>query len=130
MPDNRDAVLKEIDDAIRIMQWGYSVWFGAYAVFAILTVGLPGIAAMGLFGDWHDKVLAGTGALFAALLHALKPHEYATGYDAGVQLAWKTRVALVGGLIDEPAASRDIGKAIDLTTFKYGAPSSISKSKL
>ncbi len=122
MPDNRTTMLAEIDDAIRVMQWGYFVWFGVYAVFVVLTVGLPGVAAMGLFGDWHDKMLAGAGALVAALLHALKPHEYATGYDAGVQLAWKTRIALVGGSIDEVAASREVAKAIDMTTFKYGAP--------
>ena len=55
----------------------------------------------------------------AALSHALKPHEYATGYDAGLQLAWKTRIAFIAEAIDAAAAAKDIRRAIDLTTFQY-----------
>jgi hypothetical protein len=70
-------------------------------------------------------MFAGAGALFAALLHALKPNQYATGYDAALQLAWKTRIALHAGEISEVAASKQIAKAIDMTTFKYATQSAM-----
>jgi hypothetical protein len=70
-------------------------------------------------------MFAGAGALFAALLHAIKPHQYATGYDAALQLAWKTRIALHAGEISEVAASKQIAKAIDMTTFRYATQSAM-----
>jgi hypothetical protein len=122
MSDENNQLLSEIDGVIKVMQWGYYTWFGVYLLFVILTAGLPLIAALGVFGNWWGRVLAGAGTLAVALLHAIKPNEYASAYDAGVQLAWKTRVALLAGRIDKASAGENLERAIDLTTFRYSIP--------
>jgi hypothetical protein len=119
MPESREAVLKEINKAISMLSWGYYVWFFIYVVMVILTVGLPGVAA--LLSDPLSRYFAGCAAIVAAVSHALKPHEYATGFDVGLQLAWKTRISFVAGGINAADAAKDIRRAIDLTTFRYAA---------
>ena len=123
MAENNDATLREINSAISVMSWGYYFWFAVYFLMVILTVGLPGLAAIITNDPETSRYLAGGGALAAAMTHALKPHEYATGFDAGLQLLWKTRVALITGAIDAINASSALSKAIDLTTFRYSPPS-------
>ncbi len=107
------------------MNKGYYTWFGVYALFVAMAVGFPVVAAMGLLPGGGNQICAGAGALSAALLHAIKPLQYATGYDAALQLAWKTRISLHAGEIDEIAASKQIAKAIDLTTFKYASQTAL-----
>jgi|SRR5262245_24508970 hypothetical protein len=123
-----DPISDSIENVLRTLQWGYYVWFFIYVILLLLSVGLPGIAAMGIFaGVVEVKTLAGAGALSAAVNHALRPQEYATAYDAGVQLAWKTRVSWIAKTLDPEGVARDLKKAIDRTTFKYGQPRSIDQ---
>lgn len=127
MPDISISVLHELEVNEERMNNGYTLWYRIYVIFVILTVGLPAVAAIGLFhapiagcSPTIDNILAGAGALFAALSHAIKPHEFATGFDAGLQRIWKARIRYVAGAIDEQSAAEEIGKAIDLVTFRYG----------
>lgn len=122
-----DPVKKEILEAIWELQKGYYIWFSVYIVFLVAGVLFPGIAAMGVLPDPGTKIFAGIGTLFIALTHALKPHEYATAYDAGVQLCWKVEVAYVAKTMDDKAVSEALQRAIDMTTFKYTAPPSTGK---
>src|SRR5262245_1793625 len=118
-----DPISDQIEKVLRTLKWGYHVWFWVYAILLLLSVGLPGIAAMGIFENVADiKTLAGAGALSGAVSHALKPHEYATAYDAGVQVAWKTRVSWIAKTLDANGVARNLGMAIDHITFKYGQP--------
>jgi hypothetical protein len=62
-----------------------------YLVLGILSIDLPGLAAMTLFESKTNQALAGAGALAAAVFGFLKPHEYATGFDNAAQIAWQAR---------------------------------------
>jgi hypothetical protein len=119
-PFNREVALKEINNGVTILARGYFVWYGIYVFMVITSVGLPGIAALSTEGE--AKYLAGVAAIFAGIMHALKPHEIASGYDAGLQMAWKAQASLRSGTIDVPTALTEFRQAIDLTTFKYGLP--------
>lgn len=118
--DQAEKTLSDIDDAIRVMQGGYYLWFAIHIILGSLSIILPGIAAIGFFDEIAAKFLAAGGALSAALVQFLKPHEYATGYDLAVQLAWKTHIAFNSRTIDTNIAIEQINKAIDATTFRYG----------
>lgn len=109
----------EFENAGWVLRRGYYIWFCVFVVATLAAVGLPGLAALGLFGADTDRIIAGCGALAVALIQAIKPHEYATAYDIALQRVWKARVLFVGGSLDAGAASREIGEAIDLTTFRY-----------
>ena len=116
-----DAVVAIAQGVINFMQLGYGVWITIYIILGILSVSLPGLAAMDVFeSPKTNKILAGTGALVAAIVAFLKPHEYATGFDAACQLAWKTRNDFQLGAIDNVGVAKQLGRALDLTTFRYG----------
>ena len=119
MPPIGGTLHDELDNATRVLKAGYYVWFLVFLGFTILTVGLPLMAALDLFQSETNRLLAGSGALAAALANAIKPHEYATAFDVALQSIWKTRVLFVGGNLDEGDVSLEIAKAIDLTTFRY-----------
>jgi hypothetical protein len=131
MSENQNSLLEQADDVTRInLWWGYVPWFAVYLLLLAVTVVGPGLAAVGFFTDpMTNKWLAGAGALAAALSHALRPHEYATAYDASVQLAWKTHISLVAGIISTEAAANELRQAIDLTTFKYGPAGGIRNQR-
>jgi len=118
----------EFKNAGRVLQWGYYVWFCVFVVATLAAIGLPGLAALGLFGPDTDRIIAGCGALAVALIQAIKPHEYATAYDVALQRVWKARVLFVGGNLDASAAAKEIGAAIDLTTFRYVVATRSKKS--
>ncbi len=50
----------------------------------------------------------------------LKPHEYATAFDAGKQEALKAQLAYSLGQLNDAEVSVALGRAVDVTTFKYG----------
>jgi len=125
MSESNKELLEEVDDAIKVFLSWYRAWFFVYISLVVLTILLPGLAAMGIFTDLTNRLLAGAGALLVAVSSALKPHEYATAFDAGGQLAWKTGISLVAGTIDKETAAKELRRAIDLTTFKYGPAGAI-----
>jgi hypothetical protein len=118
-----EAVVAYTEGVIKFMQLGYAAWMAAYLILGILSIGLPGLAAMGLFGAKTNQALAGAGALVAAIFTFLKPHEYATGFDNAAQLAWKTLNDFQLGAIDNVDVAKQLGHALALTTFRYGATS-------
>jgi hypothetical protein len=98
----------------------YSFWAFMYIGLGLLTVVLPILITVKAFGTYQDYIPPLT-AIVAAAFAFLKPHEYATGYDAGKQEAWKTQIAYRLGQMNEAEVSVALGRAIDVTTFKYGA---------
>lgn len=125
---DKNSTLAEINTGIRIMRFGYYAWFVVHVVLGIATVVLPGLAAMAVFDDVITRWLAGAGALVGAVVSFLRPYEYATGYDAGLQRAWRARILLTCDSIDVPTAGRELAKAVDLTTFRYGTGADSSAS--
>lgn len=122
--DEKDSViLRELDNASHKITAGYYTWFAIHVILIVLTVGLPAIASMGIFDGVWNKVLAGSAAITAAITHAVRPHEYATAYDAGIRVIWSTRVSFLVKSIDATAASEEIRKAIEIITFRYGGGS-------
>jgi len=81
---------------------------------------LPGVAATQFVEPSTAKLLAGLGALAGAIFAFLKPHEYATAYDAAATAAWKAAVSARLGQLSEADAAIVLGQAIDKTMFKYG----------
>jgi hypothetical protein len=111
---------KIIESTLRVMQMGYYFWFIVYVALGVLSVILPGLAAIGLWSGDTSKYLAGAGALAAAVFAFLRPHEYASGFDAATQAVWKTQIAHDLGQIGEKEISEELRRAVEITTFKYG----------
>ena len=57
-----EIVVAQAQGVISFMQLGYAVWMAVYLVIGILSVGLPGLAAMALFAATTNQALAGAGA--------------------------------------------------------------------
>jgi hypothetical protein len=108
-----------IESVVRRMSLCYYFWGFIYVALGLLTVILPILITVDAFGEgaWF---LAPLTAIVAAIFAFLKPHEYATGYDAGTQEAWKTQIAYRIGQLNDAEVSAGLGRAIDITTFKYG----------
>jgi hypothetical protein len=100
--------------------WGYYFWFAIYIILGVATIALPGIAAMGFADPTITKLLAGSGALASAVFAFLKPHEYATAYDAAATAAWKAALRARMGQLPDADALKILSDAIDKTMFKYG----------
>ena len=109
-----------IDSVVRRMSTFYAFWGILYITLGLLTVLLPILITVDAFGEGVQKILPPLTAIVAAGFAFLKPHEYATAYDAGKQEAWKTQIAYSLGQMDDADVSAALGRAIDVTTFKYG----------
>lgn len=109
-----------IADTLTHMSWSYYAWFAIYVGLGMIGVVLPGLAALGVGGPDVSRRFAAAAALVAATYTFLKPHEYATGFDAGKQLAWQTKIAWELGTIDDAEVARRLEAAVAVTTFKYG----------
>lgn len=114
-----NTIAAELEDAIKLMQRGYYLWFCIYIVLGSLSVALPAFAAIAP-DVYFAKILAGSGAVAAAMFTFIKPYEYATGYDIALQSAWKAQLAHKAGLIDDKQVVGELHRSIDLTIFRYG----------
>jgi hypothetical protein len=115
----KETTLQIIDRVARRMHTLYLFWGFLYVTLGLLSVILPILITVGALAD-YQHILPPLTAVVAAAFAFLKPHEYATGYDAGTQEAWKTRIAYSLGQLNDAEVSASLGRAIDVTTFKYG----------
>lgn len=114
-----DTPLAVIQNTLRIVACGYYFWFILYVILGIASVALPSAIAADIWPG-SARIIAGCGALCGAVLAFLKPHEYATAYDAALTELWKLEVkARLGNLTDAEAAD-GVERAIAKTAFKYG----------
>lgn len=109
-----------IDSTLRHMARSYYAWYFIFIVLGVTGVLLPGLAALGVGGPDMSRRLAAAAALVAATFAFVKPHEYATGFDAGKQIVWQTQIAYTLGTIDTEEVSRRLQQAVEVTTFRYG----------
>lgn len=109
-----------IETTLRHMSFSYYGWFAVYVGLGVTAVLLPGLAAVGIGSPETQRRLAAAAALVAATFAFLKPHEYATGFDAGKRLVWQTEIAWRLGTIDEAEVARRLEEAVAVTTFRYG----------
>lgn len=116
----RQATEAIIESVVRRMTTYYLLWGFVYITLGLATVILPILITVGV-SDEALQILAPLTAIVAAVFAFLKPHEYATGFDAGKQEAWKTQIAYSLGQMDDAEVAAALGRAIDVTTFKYGA---------
>jgi hypothetical protein len=109
-----------IETTLRHMSRSYYAWYFIYIVLGVVGVMLPGLAALGVGGPDVSRRLAAAAALVAATFAFVKPHEYATGFDAAKQITWQTQIAYSLGTIDTAEVSRRLEQAVEVTTFRYG----------
>ncbi len=115
----KESTQQIIDDLARRMHTRYLFWGFVYVTLGLLSVILPILITVGALSD-YQHILPPLAAIVAAAFAFLKPHEYATGFDAGTQEAWKTQIAYSLGQLNDAEVSASLGRAIDVTTFKYG----------
>lgn len=115
----KETTQQIIDNLARRMHTLYLFWGFVYVTLGLLSVILPILITVGALAE-YQHILPPLTAVVAAAFAFLKPHEYATGYDAGTQEAWKTQIAYSLGQLNDAEVSASLGRAIDVTTFKYG----------
>ena len=117
---NKEHTQQVIDQGVRRMSTFHALWGFTYVALGLLSVILPILITVGALSA-YQHILPPLTAIVAAAFAFLKPHEYATGYDAGKQEAWKTQIAYSLGQMNDAEVSAALGRAIDVTTFKYGS---------
>ena len=116
----QEAQLRTVNSYLRLMIVGYYWWYFVYLVLGLGSIVLPGLAVMKWPSAEAVPWMAGAGSLAAAMFGFLKPHEYATGFDAATQTLLKVKASLQLGKPGEEGVVAEIHRAIDYTTFKYG----------
>jgi hypothetical protein len=66
------------------------------------------------------RVLSAFGAVAAAVLAFLKPHEYATAYHGAAVTLWNTMARARLGELSSQEAIAAIDRAVDNLAFRYG----------
>lgn len=114
-----DPALVEIHSVLELMQTAWLKWYIRHVFLGSLAIALPSIAAISNFDAPTTRVLAGLGALAAALAAFLNTRGLASSYDAATQIAWTAWIRRKLGQASEEEVSSLLQQAIDVTTFKY-----------
>jgi hypothetical protein len=101
----------------------WALWFAVHIIVGTGSIVLPGLAAMSLtghsIGGSDINILAGAGAISAAIYQFLRPHQLATIYEAASTEAWQVLVLLETTEISPGEAGKRIAKAMEIAKASY-----------
>ena len=87
---DRAQVMREIDETLRMATLGYVGWYIAHVVLGICSIALPAIAAT--LPAEMAKYFSVAGAVAAAIVVFVRPHDFATAFDNACVSVWRTSV--------------------------------------
>ena len=117
--EENETSLQVASYTLGTMVTGYYFWFIVYVLLGIMSVALPGAAAL-LHDPEQARISAGLGAISAAVFAFLRPNELASAYDAAATVAWKAKVRARLGQLTREEAATILNEAIDRAGLKYG----------
>ena len=115
----KNSPLDVTASTLSVMARGYYFWFILYFVLGAICIALPLAITADIWPDCAKKIAAAA-AFASAIFTFLRPHEFATAYDAAATSVWKAKVRARLGQLTEAEAAAILQDAIDKTTFKYG----------
>ena len=118
--------MREIDETLRMATLGYVGWYIAHVVLGICSIALPAIAAT--LPAEMAKYFSVAGAVAAAIVVFVRPHDFATAFDNACVSVWRTSVEFSLRRLTSAEVSDRLSAAIEILAFKYGPPTQPSAS--